>query len=63
MRILKEKHNWYCQCSYCKSLFNNGFGSFGFWSPIDKKWNSWRVLWFMKSKYNYYIRWTLKSPN
>lgn len=65
-RILIEKHNdTQCgqiklnsnpPCSYCKNLESHGNHSFGLWSPIDKKWNSWRVFWLVTKKNRWFIR-------
>jgi len=56
--MLNEKHEKGCLCSYCQDLKDHGKGSFGFWSPINKSWNSWRILWFVGENFNYYLRWT-----
>ena len=57
--ILFEKHNIKdCWCNYCAGLRDRIGLPFGFWSPKDKSWNSWRILWFKGSKNAYYIRWT-----
>ena len=48
-----------CICSYCKDLENHAEYSFGFWTPKDKSYNSWWVLWFVGKQNNYYLRFTL----
>lgn len=66
--LLLEKHQKNCSCSYCSTpgLLNhrgkniNFFGLFWFCLPEDRSWNSWRVVFWKKKGYNYYLRWTLK---
>jgi hypothetical protein len=61
--MLIEKHNRKkdkeINCSYCKDLAYHSIFSFGFWTPIDKSFNSWWVFWFVGRENNYYLRFTL----
>ena len=61
--MLKEKHEKSCECSYCKEHKNFGVGSIGLVLPRDKSWNSWRKVFFIGKKYNYYLRWTWGNKN
>ena len=64
--ILRENHEHTCDCSYCQKLNTCDSGSFGFWVPIDKSFNSWWVFFFVgKRGNNRYFRFTipfLKRP-
>ncbi len=61
-RFLFEKHQRAsCECSYCQEHRNNGIGSFGFTSPQDKSWNSWRIIYWVTFSHWNYIRWTWGS--
>jgi len=59
--ILCERHEddlgYYC--SYCHDLSNHAPGSFGFWVPPAKDFNSWWIFWIVGKKYKYYLRFTL----
>jgi len=53
--ILKEKHKIGCDCSYCKDIIAHSYFSFGFWTPINKSFNSWWLFFFVGKKNNHYI--------
>ena len=57
--FLKEKHYKICKCNYCKPLSTYGYHTFGFTSPVTKKHNGWRKLFYVAKDSNHYIRFTI----
>lgn len=58
MWIICEKHIYPCKCSYCK-YFPKGFHLI---LPEDKRWDSWRILYFKTKMKAIYLRWILPRP-
>jgi hypothetical protein len=58
MSLLREFHPIWCPCSICDSLKNVGVGGFGFLAPIDKTWNAWRWVFWIRTYGIRYVRWT-----
>lgn len=56
--ILREFHPTQCRCSICAELKHAGVGACGFLAPIDKSWNAWRWLFWVRPNGIRYVRWT-----
>lgn len=57
-RRMIEFHERGCPCSWCKGCEWRGVGSIALCLPIDKVWNSHRVISLVRPRGILYVRWT-----